>query len=387
MADELRARLFSVIHSLALGDGATIDIVSDQPDLLTLNCVIAAATGSGRAKASREEIAATAIRFLEEAADSLEQDPNSNVLPNKAKAARAALSLKPELVGDPYKAVKGRKGRQKLVADWLDVKQETVGNVRQDASSPLSDLTWRVSQHLARREIDHDIEVRRLAQRAKRPPLESAMRVEWLGRFELYFKIWAPLSGLRHDLEMALHHDRQGDGIERDWFTRKSLFYYAVFLVELDQFVTQHGGLWIFPDTRTEDAIADAMWYVRRPVPLTEVDESTMRIGLSRTPEMAPFLQEGLTHDDLAPLASRWTKWIGTCKCRYLKRPRRDCNVHATIGWARFYMNAVEAQWDFLADWYDLPRPGTTVDPLEHARRGQVVFPPQLPVDKNMQSE
>ncbi len=387
MSEPLRSRIADAIYSLATGPGATFEAVSEQPDLMTLECVVADATGDGRSAASGDEVASVVIRFLEEAADSLTQEPGSTMVPNPAKAARAALGLKPELLGKPYQAVKGRKGRQQVIAEWLDVARESVENPRQDGTSPLSDVLGPVSQHLTRREVDYRVEVRRRAQRARRAPLESAMRVEWLGRFELYFKIWAPLGGLRHDLGMSLHHRRRDERDDAGWFANKALYYYAVFLVELQQFVARQGGLWVLPDTRTEDAIADTMWFIRRPIPLTEVDESTLRISFSRTPEMAPFLHEALKQDDLVPIVASWTDWVGSCSCKRLTHPRKDCRVHATIAWARFYMDALEAQWDFLADWYDLPRPGTTVDPLDYARRGRVVFPPPLPVDNKSQKE
>jgi hypothetical protein len=49
--------------------------------------------------------------------------------------------------------------------------------------------------------------------------------------------------------------------------------------------------------------------------------------------------------------------------------------------WAAFYTTAVNKQWDFLNDWYELPRPGTEVDPIGHERRGHPTLPPPLPLD------
>lgn len=381
MSEELLARVSSAVSALVKGPGATLEAVGEQSALVTLECVIAEATGGGREAATLDQTATVVITFLEEAADSLEQEPAGTIVPNEAKAARAALSLKPELVNRPYQAVRGRRGRQGTVAEWLDIAKESLELERTDGSTPLNDLLHPIAQHLVRRENTYLIERRRIAQRAHRPPLESAMRVEWLGRFERYFTIWASLSGLRHDLELGIHHHTRGELGDADWFIRKSLYYYARFLSDLSHFVSQHGGLWILPDTRTEDAIADSMWYVRKPMPSTEVSDSILLICFTATRDLAPFLHDTFVNRSLQPILAVWHEWVVSCRCQRPKKPRKDCAVHCTIEWARFYMDALEKQWDFLADWYDLPRPGTTVDPVRQARRGHLTFPPALPVD------
>jgi hypothetical protein len=386
MSEELRDRLSAVLEELAEGFGATLPEVRRRRELVTLECAVAEATGNGRTTASLDEVGGVVRRFLEEAADSLAQDPTATTVPNRAKAARAALSLKPELGSRPYTAVKERPGRQQAIGEWLGIAKESVDNKRQDGTSPRSELIEDIAEHLALRELDFLVEARRLAQRARRPPLESAMRVEWLGRFERYYTIWNALSGLRHDLEMAIDHLRHDEVPEAELFIRKSLYYDARFLTAVKLFKAQNGGLWILPDTRTEDAIADAIWFVRKPMPCSEVTDSLLRITFAQAPELAPFLHETFANRQLQPIVTEWREWIARCRCARPNRPRRDCDIHATIEWARFYMEAVDAQWDFLSDWYDLPRPGTTVDPVRQARRGRPVFPPPMPVDKRRQT-
>lgn len=385
MSEELKARILAAIWSLVRGFGATIPEIRTQPALMTLECVVAEATAEGRTAASLDEVAGTVVRFLEEAADSLAQAPDATTVPNRAKAARAALSLKPELHARPYQAVKGREGRQLVISEWLDSPRESLDNKRQDGTSPMSDLIDPVAERLTLREIDYLINERRRAQRARRPPLESAMRVEWLGRFERYFKMWAPVSGLRHDLELALDARQRGGGAETDLFIRKSLYHHARFLTELGSFISQHGGLWILPDTRTEDAIADSSWFIREPMRLGEVNESILRMTFENASEVTLFMHATYTDRHVQPILDVWREWIQSCRCSRLNRPRNDCRVHATIRWASFYMDALEAQWDFLADWYDLPRPGTKIDPVRQRRRGLPVLPPPLPVDNQVQ--
>jgi hypothetical protein len=385
MSGELKAEIPAALWSLVDGVGATIAAIEAQPALMALESVVAEADGAHGSAAPREVIAGVVAQFLEDAADSLEANPDAHTIPNEAKAAHAALNLKAGLQGKPYTGVKKRPGRADHIARWLGYQAPSLKKMRKDGTSPLGVVIDGMVEQLVRREVDYLVDARRRTQRARRPPLESAMRVEWLDRFERYFKIWAPISGLRHDLDIALDARQHGDTAEADLFIRKSLYHHAGFLTELKSFVSQHGGLWIFPDTRSEDDIADSSWFIREPIRLGEINESILRTTLANAPEVTLFMHATYTDRHLQPILDVWQKWIQSCQCSRLNRPRNDCRVHATIRWASFYMDAVEAQWDFLADWYDLPRPGTKIDPVSQRKRGLPVLPPPLPVDNPVQ--
>lgn len=378
MPDELRDEIGAALRELSDGEGATIKAVRAQRALVTLECAIGEATAGGRTPARLDEIAAAIVRFLEAAADSLEPDKKpSAAIPNAAQAARAALGLKPELSGKPWKATRNRSGRQAVTAEWLDTDKAGLESKLADGTSARSHLLERVAEHLSLRDSEFVAETRRMAQRERRPPLESAMRVEWVGRFERYYKIWSPISGLRNDLEMTLRAIRNRDDSKTELFMRKSLYYYGAFLRELDRFKSERGGHWILPDTTTENAIADSMWFVRKPTPFTEVDESMLRITLAQVPELALFIHKTYESESLQHIVVCWRGWVCSCRCARHNHPRNDCKIHATISWARFYVDALEEQWDFLADWYDLPRPGTRIDPVRQAR-GRPTLPPLL---------
>jgi hypothetical protein len=351
MSDELRAAIGVALRALSDGEGATIKAIRAQRVLVTLECAIAEATGGGRTSAQLDEISAAVVRFLGEAADALEGDPTDSpaqkaataAVPNYAKAARAALGLKPELSGRPWEAARGRPGRQIQTAEWLGKDKENLDKPRADGSTPRGELLERVTEQLAQRDSLFTAETRRLAQRARRPPLESAMRVEWLSRFERYYKIWGSLAGLRNDLEMGIHHQQRQEVSDADWFIRKSLYYYASFLADLRQFTSQHGGLWVLPDTRTEDAIADAMWFVRKPMPSTEVSDSILQICFAGAAEIAPFMHETFANRTLHVIVADWHQWVISCRCKRPRQPRKDCGVHCSIEWVRFYMEAVDS--------------------------------------------
>lgn len=381
---QLKAQISEAIKRLAEDRGATIGAVVAQADLMALECVVAEATASDRLVATLEEVAAIVVLFLGEAADSLEEHPEAPTSPNRSMAARVALGLGEGTQGKPLRGKRGNEGRIAALARWLGYQPASLFHSRSDGRSVFDALVDDIAEHLFRREVEHLVNVRRLAQRARRPPLESAMRVEWLARFERYYRIWASISGLRHDLEMALDSLQAGDHGDEELFIRKSLYFYARYLTELEDFVSQSGGLWVLPDTRTEDAIADSMWYLRKPIPCGEVNESILRLSFASSSELVLFMHLTYSSEHLQPILKIWRDWVASCHCMNPNRPRKDCDVHATIAWACFYMDALDQQWDFLADWYDLPRPGSTVDPVKQARRGYPALPPPLPSTKTV---
>ncbi len=374
MSEQLRPALSAAIQRLAEGTGATISAVTRESDLMTLGCVVAEASDHGRNMAPLDVVAGVVALFLEEAADSLEEQPHAGTEPNRAAAARAALGLEPGTQGRPLRGRRGQTGRVGTIARWLSYEPGSLFKPRLDGRSTFQALLDDVAEHLMRREVEHRIAEQRLAQQARRPPLESAMKVDWLGRFERYYALWAFVSGLRGDIEMALAN-RAECPADAEYFMRKSLYYYARFVTELDIFIRQHGGLWVLPDSAAEDTIADAMWLIRKPTPLTELDDSILRMTVTAMPEAAVFFDATYREPSLTRQVETWSAWISSCSCEADGSPDPDCGVHQTLGWARAFMDTLDAQWDLLADWYELPRRGSAVDPANLTD----VAPPEPP--------
>jgi hypothetical protein len=373
MTEQLKAGISEAIRSLAEGPGATLAAISAQADLMTLGCVIAEAADDGIHEPSTDDAAAVAALFLEQAADALEDDAESKVQPNRAKAARAALGLLPGTQDRPLRGRRGRPGRVPTVAHWLARGPESVFTTRIDGRSHFDALIDDMTDALAKKEIAHKMGEQHRAQLTQRAPLESAMRIDWLARFEFYYKMWSPASGIRHDLQLAVRHLRRAETADAELFTRKSLYYYAEYLTQLAHFRTEYGGLWILPNTTTENAIADACWLIRKPIPLSELDDSLLRLTFTKHPELALFMHATFANPYMQSIVRAWRDWIHTCQCARLKHPRKDCEVHQAISWITLYMDALDEQWDFLADWYQRPRPGTIIDPLKIA---EGAFPP-----------
>jgi hypothetical protein len=376
MSDQSRTQILAAIWSLVREYGATVPAVERQSALLELDGVVAEAAAFDGTVSSLGEVAGAVILRLEQAADSLEVDYASHNVPNRSKAARAALGLASGLGNRPLKAVKGRKGRAESIAEWLDQDKASLEKQRQDGTSPLGELVEGLAEAMFKREIAERLSEKRLSQRTRRHPLESAMQINWLTRFESYYKLWTAASGVRHDLEQALSYRACNEDGTAALFTRKSLYFYAQYLAELNRFQDEYGGLWIFPNTKTEDALADSTWLIRKPIPLGEVAESIIRLTYEQTPAMAFFMHATFAKPYLGEIIELWSRWVQSCSCADLDGdPRDDCDVHRTIGWIKLYMDGLDAQWDFLIDWYALPRPGSVIDPVK-IDRGDFPTPP-----------
>lgn len=358
MSEELRQRVSDAIRALAEGNGASVSAITLQADLMSLDAVIAAV---GQ-EAGMDEVAAAAALLLEEAANSLEEHPHAGSEPNRAAAARAALGLEDGTQGKPLRGRRNQPGRVGTIARWLGYESGSLFKERQDGRSAFDALIEDVAEYVVRREVAQRITERRLAQQGRRLPLESAMRIDWLRRFERYYRIWSPLVALRNDLSVALAHHRDGNSDELDYFSRKALFHHAYYLSELDRFVREHGGLWVLPDSHAEQTIADATWMLRKPIPVTELDESMLRLAFAGWPEMAVFVQATYRDPAMRKIVSTWRGWIASCDCMTADDAAEECLVHESLRWADAFTEALDAQWDRLADWYTLPRPASQVE-------------------------
>jgi hypothetical protein len=363
MSKQLRSAITTAIRALAEGHGATINAVASQADLMALGCVVAEASDHGRTTPSLDMAAGVVVLFLEEAADSLEEHPQAGTTPNRAAAARAALGLEPGTQGKPLRGQRGQTGRAGTIARWLAYQPASLFKTRKDGNSAFDALIVDMGEHLLRREVVFLIGEQRRAQQARRPPLESAMRVDWLARFERYYAIWSYIAGLRNDIAMALRELRAEETADTDYFVRKSLYYHACFLAELEAFTRERGGLWVLPDPKAEQLVADAVWLIRKPTTLTEIDESILRLAVGGWGEIATFVQATHTDAALRGLAETWRAWIASCACTTPETPEPGCPVHQTLNWAASFMSALDEQWDLLADWYDVPRPASAVTP------------------------
>lgn len=228
--------------------GATLLAVGDQPALLALTN----ARGSGEdadratfASAAREEII-NACRALDDQRLAVEASWD-----REGGAVMALLGLASGYRSAPL--VRRRAAAAKLLGYAVETAFKTRPSVlshAQRAVAAVADALW-----------ERDIRARaRLSARlvsAERPPL-SELAVDMLRRYEAYYSMFTPLSGLRADLTAAIELRREGDDeLNRAIdFDHASLHDYATFLMAKREFEARYHGLWLFAQADIEQGVA-----------------------------------------------------------------------------------------------------------------------------------
>lgn len=224
----------------------------------------------------------------------------------------------------------------------------------------------------------------------RRHPADSAMALHWIERFQAYYRIWTPLSGLANDLtayrSTLLEEERPYDrrfgtqgpddrGYSQDdqaeGYARDALYHYARFEWELRKFVSRYGGLWMLSDTEAEQAVAGAVYRISWHVnPFNERDQSFLRTLIDETPnhELHGFLQHLVATEIGQATHQEWQDWVSTCACTWTPSTTRDtdyfpthrnqpgitedCQVHQVIEACGTYLDLIDGDWKRIADWY-----------------------------------
>ncbi|MDZ7733888.1 MAG: hypothetical protein U5R31_13230 [Acidimicrobiia bacterium] len=221
----------------------------------------------------------------------------------------------------------------------------------------------------------------------QRLPTASRLAVAWLERFEAYYRIWTPISGLGGDLtayrSTLLDTDRPYDrepGTEgRDdpgysqelqaaGYVSYALWHYTRFLVDLQRFISRYGGMWLLSDARAEEALENAVYRITWHNPNNEQDDSYLRLLWEQAQgELHGFRM--LLRDDRIGAATEveWQEWAGGCSCTWSvgDEVNREhfptfrhhggidaaCQVHAVITACNDYCTLVDDDWHRVADW------------------------------------
>jgi hypothetical protein len=277
--------------------------------------------------------------------------------------------------------------RREAAADALGMSSETFRTRHQKVV-----LSSIADQVLA---LVHEHEMRSThEQLSRRHPAESRLAVEWVQRFEAYYRIWTPVFALGADLTAyrgtMLEEDRPygGNGdvgphgemytqeMQAEGYAQSAIYYYARFAWELAQFMTRHGGLWLLSDGETETAVTDAVYAIAWHItPLNERDESFLRSVLqdTRGQEMHGFLQLLGRTDIGQETYAEWLDWLGSCQCKweggetteaehFPTRTNHEgilgtCQVHRVIEACGTYCDLIDRDWRRIADWYHLDDP------------------------------
>lgn len=222
----------------------------------------------------------------------------------------------------------------------------------------------------------HDKELRQARlQMEHRHPADSRLAVQWVERFEAYYRIWTPAYALAANLEAAIKTRRDEPAEHLPWdpdsaepydpldqadgYGRYALYAYAQFQLEVKKFMTRHGGLWLLSDVDVEQQVADAVYRIGWHNPMNEDDDSWLRRFLadSRHEEPQHFAQMLKATNIGSVTLLEWQEYVASCQCADLERGDAGCQVHATIRACRDYCDLIDADWLKIADWY---RPGST---------------------------
>lgn len=223
----------------------------------------------------------------------------------------------------------------------------------------------------------------------QRHPADTRLAVQWLERFEVYFRIWTPVYALGADLTAyrgtLVNPNRQWDNQDREGggeaysqehqaggYGTFALYHLACVLTAEQQFLARYGGLWLLSSPAAESEARDALHEVSVPTAMNERDRSWLRTALNEAGgETHGFLNKlqggrlGLT------TLEEWGDWLAECDCtweaenhdaaieyfptgRYQPGITPDCPVHRSIEAASNFCSIIEQEWIKVADWYGM---------------------------------
>lgn len=203
----------------------------------------------------------------------------------------------------------------------------------------------------------------------RRLPADSRLAVQWVERFEAYYRIWTPAGQLADDLRAAVDTRREGNPGHTPWdltntdydpedqadgYARFALYAYAHFQLERRRFMVRHGGLWLLSDAEVEQRAADAVYRIGWQNPFNEEDDSWLRraLGDSRHEEQEHFKHLLLSTSFGQARHAEWQEYVASCVCPSNDEPQPGCQVHLTIQACDDYCQIIDEDWYRIADWY-----------------------------------
>jgi hypothetical protein len=335
--------------------GATIQAIGRQRTLHQLGYVVAAVTENGLRTVTVDQAAGCFRELLIEATAQLEDRPDSPDPPNDARAAQELLGLRPGL------STRTPAARRARCADWLATSVAAAADRRGGKPSRYEKLVGSLAEVVFSAESHYQLEQIRQALREHRRPSESLLSVNWVDRFESYYRIWTPIARFEWDAVTALValRDERLDRFRRNAY--EALFNFARYRVALGGFVAERGGLWLLPSVLDEQPIADAVWKIAAAAPFIRLEEARLRAAAT-SDDLVAF--SAWLESEGQDLSDRWTAWLESCPCRRVRHHgRKSCNVHKAIRQARVYVEGINRQWDEIADWYRIERPASDIGP------------------------
>jgi hypothetical protein len=190
-------------------------------------------------------------------------------------------------------------------------------------------------------------------------PVFTALAVQWLTQFEHYHRIMTDMIGLYNDITVYLSRKRKDPDYEPlASYHTSSLWYLARLQLNIDRFVDERGGIWMFSDKKIETAIIDSVYLSGWHVPFSEREQSLLKLALMLPavgPTLVLFERSMLDVGEGREALTKWADFLDSCECD-LEDPSSDCEVHLLVRHAERYRTLVEAEWDKVAGWYRHPQ-------------------------------
>lgn len=225
--------------------------------------------------------------------------------------------------------------------------------------------------------ICHDAKFRqaRLDMERQRHPADSRLAVQWVERFEAYYRIWTPVYALGANLEAALDTYQEEPLEHLPWdstskkayspegqvrgYARSALYNYAQFLLEVKRFMSKHGGHWLLSDSETEQTVADTVYAIGWHNDLNDDDDSFLRRHLAdaRHEETEHFWQILISLPQGTRIHDQWQAMVEDGVGITNESGKKTSQVWLTIEACQQYCDFIDADWMKIADWY---RPGST---------------------------
>lgn len=252
----------------------------------------------------------------------------------------------------------------------------------------------------------------------RRHPADSRLAVQWVERFEAYYRIWTPVYALGADLtayrSTLLEADRPWDDhnepgrvldpmtletepytqeYQAEGYVRFAIFRFASFLWEMHEFQVRHGGFWLLSNNEIETAVSDALYRVGWNSPNNERDDSWMRVSMKNAGQELHLFQHIMNTTTIGTAThAEWQEWAAACKCVWDPNDEYEsdrhfpdasthrsigegCQLHAMVAACNDFCSIIDSDWLKIADWYQIdaqPRRGVSPEALyrDH-RRGQ----------------
>lgn len=254
--------------------------------------------------------------------------------------------------------------RRRSAAEAFGVASETFRKgYEKDLVAQIAEAIMTISQEARLRQSRLEIQERR-------HPADSRLAVQWVERFEAYYRIWTPVYALGADLEAAIDTYREGPSEHPPWasdsdepydyikqaqgYGHSALFRLAEYWLEVKRFKSRYGGLWLFSDDQVEQDVADAIYGIGWHNDLSDRDESFLRRHLAdaRHEEPAAFWDIIQAFPQAVKINERWQRMIHDGVGYETEEQQNGSQVWLTIRACEDYCRLVDDDWKRVADWY-----------------------------------